>query len=115
MGAEKTRAPPAPRSEKLFARAKESLVGGVDSPVRAFKSVGGTPRFIVDGKGAHIRDADGRRYIDYCLSWGALLLGHAHPAVVQAVRAAAAKGTSFSHIRLAAPVRFATSPSNGIR
>ncbi|MGI0148827.1 MAG: aminotransferase class III-fold pyridoxal phosphate-dependent enzyme, partial [Thermoplasmata archaeon] len=95
MGAEKTGVPPAPRSEKLFARAQESLVGGVDSPVRAFKSVGGTPRFIVEGKGAHVRDADGRRYVDYCLSWGALLLGHAYPAVVQAVRAAATRGTSF--------------------
>lgn len=95
MGAERTGVPRGPKSEELFARAQASLVGGVDSPVRAFRSVGGTPRFIVSGRGAHIRDADGKRYVDYCQSWGALLLGHAHPAVVQAVRAAAAKGTSF--------------------
>jgi len=85
----------APKSERLFARAQASLVGGVDSPVRAFRSVGGTPRFLVRGKGAHVWDADGHRYVDFCLSWGALLLGHADPAVVQAVRTAAGKGTSF--------------------
>jgi glutamate-1-semialdehyde 2,1-aminomutase len=94
MGLAKT-SPPAPRSERLFARAQESLVGGVDSPVRAFRAVGGTPRFIVRGKGPRIHDADGRGYMDYCLSWGALILGHAHPAVVQAVRSAASRGTSF--------------------
>ncbi len=87
--------PRAPRSEKLFARAKESLVGGVDSPVRAFASVGGAPRFIVRGKGSRITDADRRSYLDYCGSWGALLLGHAHPDVVRAVRGAAGRGTSF--------------------
>ena len=87
--------PRAPRSEKLFERANRSLVGGVDSPVRAFGSVGGTPRFMVRGKGARITDADGRTYVDYCGSWGALLLGHAHPDVVRAVRQAAGRGTSF--------------------
>ncbi len=88
-------APRAPRSEKLFARARESLVGGVDSPVRAFASVGGTPRFIVRGKGPRLYDADGSSYLDFCNSWGALLLGHAHPAIVRAVRDAATRGTSF--------------------
>ncbi len=87
--------PAAPRSEKLFERAKSSLVGGVDSPVRAFASVGGTPHFIVRGKGARMTDADRRSYLDYCGSWGALLLGHAHPDVVRAVREAAGRGTSF--------------------
>ncbi len=88
-------APRAPRSEKLFARARHSLVGGVDSPVRSFASVGGTPRFIVRGKGAWLVDADGTAYLDLCNSWGALLLGHAHPGVVRAVRDAAGRGTSF--------------------
>ncbi len=92
MGSE---VPRAPKSEKLFAAAKRSLVGGVDSPVRAFTSVGGTPRFIVRGRGAQITDADGKDYLDYCGSWGALLLGHAHPDVVRAVREAAGRGTSF--------------------
>ena len=87
--------PRAPRSERLFARAKRALVGGVDSPVRAFGSVGGAPRFIVRGKGSRMTDADGRTYLDYCGSWGALLLGHAHPDVVRAVRQAAGRGTSF--------------------
>ncbi len=95
MGSESAGGPRAPKSEKLFARAQESLVGGVDSPVRAFRAVGGTPRFIASGKGAYVRDADGKRYLDYCLSWGALLLGHANPSVVRSVKAAAAKGTSF--------------------
>ncbi len=90
------RVPPrAPQSERLFARAQRSLVGGVDSPVRAFRAVGGVPRFVVRGRGAWITDADGKRYLDYCGSWGALLLGHAHPEVVRAVQEAAAKGTSF--------------------
>ncbi len=87
--------PRAPRSEALFERAKRSLVGGVDSPVRSFASVGGAPRFIVRGKGSRITDADRRSYLDYCGSWGALLLGHAHPDVVRAVRLAAGRGTSF--------------------
>ena len=87
--------PRAPRSETLYARARRSLVGGVDSPVRAFTSVGGTPRFLVRGSGARLTDADRRSYVDYCGSWGALLLGHAHPDVVRAVRQAAGRGTSF--------------------
>ncbi len=87
--------PRAPKSEALFERAKGSLVGGVDSPVRSFASVGGSPRFIVRGRGSRMTDADGRSYLDYCGSWGALLLGHAHPDVVRAVRLAAGRGTSF--------------------
>ncbi|MGQ0798260.1 MAG: glutamate-1-semialdehyde 2,1-aminomutase [Methanobacteriota archaeon] len=95
MEARQPARPKAPRSERLFARAQRSLAGGVDSPVRAFREVGGTPRFIVSGLGPRMRDADGRTYLDYCLSWGALLLGHALPAVVEAVRAAVTDGTSF--------------------
>ena len=85
----------ASKSETLFAAAQNIIPGGVDSPVRAFRSVGGTPRFIERGQGAVIWDADGNRYIDYVLSWGPLILGHAHPAVVAALQAAAARGTSY--------------------
>ena len=110
MDARRTAVPRAPRSERLFARAQRSLVGGVNSPVRAFHAVGGTPRFIVSGRGPWIRDADGRRYLDYCGSWGALLLGHGHPAIVGAVCAAARRGTSFgaateAEVELAEAVR----------
>ncbi len=84
-----------PRSRALFRRAERVLVGGVDSPVRSFAQVGGTPPFIVRGEGAWIVDADGRRYLDLVNSWGANLLGHAPPAVVAAVRAAAGDGLSF--------------------
>jgi glutamate-1-semialdehyde 2,1-aminomutase len=83
------------RSESLFAIAKELIPGGVNSPVRAFKSVGGTPRFIDRGAGAYIWDADGNRYIDYVLSWGPLVLGHAYPPVVEALIDAAGRGTSY--------------------
>jgi len=83
------------RNEELFARAQKSIPGGVNSPVRAFRSVGGTPRFFVRGEGAYAWDADGRRYIDYVGSWGPLILGHAHPEVVRAVQEAAARGLSF--------------------
>jgi len=100
----------APESERLFGRAQESLVGGVDSPVRSFRSVGGTPRFVVRGNGATLWDADGRRYLDFCMSWGALVLGHANPSVVRAVRSAAGRGMSFgaateSEVRLAEEVK----------
>ena len=110
MGSEPGREPPASESERLFAEALESLVGGVDSPVRAFRSVGGTPRFMVRGKGPSLWDADGRQYLDFCMSWGALLLGHASPAVVRAVRSAAGRGTSFGtatepEVRLAQAVK----------
>jgi len=82
-------------SEKLFESAARILPGGVDSPVRAFKSVGGTPLFVTRGKGAHIEDADGNVYIDYVLSWGPLIHGHAPKGLVKALAAAAARGTSF--------------------
>src|SRR6202022_4632659 len=83
------------RSEELFARAQNLLPGGVDSPVRAFRAVGGTPRFVARGKGSAIWDVDGNRYVDYLASWGPLIAGHAHPGVVAAIQDAAAKGTSF--------------------
>ena len=83
------------RSAALFSRAQQVMPGGVSSPVRAFRGVGGTPRFIVRGEGARIVDADGNEYVDYVLSWGALALGHAHADVVEAVTAQAARGTSF--------------------
>ncbi len=83
------------RNEELFSRAQKFIPGGVNSPVRAFRSVGGTPRFFTRGEGASVWDADGRRYLDYVGSWGPLILGHAHPDVVRAVQEAAAKGLSF--------------------
>jgi glutamate-1-semialdehyde 2,1-aminomutase len=83
------------RSRKLMSRARRFIPGGVNSPVRAYKSVGGAPPFIASGKGPRITDADGHTYVDYVGSWGPLILGHAHPTVLRAVRAAAAKGTSF--------------------
>ncbi|MGW0432522.1 glutamate-1-semialdehyde 2,1-aminomutase [Micromonospora sp. NPDC003197] len=85
----------APASEALFDRARAIVPGGVNSPVRAFGAVGGTPRFMVRGAGPWLFDADGRRYVDLVCSWGPLILGHAHPEVVAAVQAAAADGTSF--------------------
>src|SRR5580704_9273857 len=84
-----------PRSEEIFHRGEKILVGGVDSPVRAFRSVGGTPLVIEKAQGPHIIDADGNTYIDYVCSWGALILGHAHPDVVQAIQDQATKGTSY--------------------
>jgi glutamate-1-semialdehyde 2,1-aminomutase len=83
------------RSEKLFERAQQVIPGGVNSPVRAFRSVGGTPPFIVRGEGARIFDADGNAYIDYVCSWGPLLLGHRHPVVMEALAEALRCGTSF--------------------
>lgn len=83
------------RSEELFHRASQHIPGGVNSPVRAFRGVGGTPLFIERGEGAYLIDADGRRYIDYVGSWGPMILGHAHPAIVSAVQQAATKGLSF--------------------
>jgi glutamate-1-semialdehyde 2,1-aminomutase len=87
--------PAATRSASLFAEAQRIMPGGVSSPVRAFKSVGGTPRFIVRGEGARLVDADDNRYVDLVLSWGPLILGHAHPGVVAAITDAAALGTTF--------------------
>src|SRR5207237_9007623 len=86
---------PAMRSRALSERACQVMPGGVSSPLRAFGAVGGTPPFIVSGAGARTIDADGRTYLDLLGSWGPLILGHAHPAVVEAVMAAAARGTSF--------------------
>ncbi|WP_454118470.1 glutamate-1-semialdehyde 2,1-aminomutase [Microbacterium lacticum] len=82
-------------NDELFARARAVIPGGVDSPVRAYGSVGGTPRFVTSADGAWITDAEGRRYIDLVASWGPALLGHAHPEVVSAVQEAAARGLSF--------------------
>jgi glutamate-1-semialdehyde 2,1-aminomutase len=102
-------------SERLFAAAQRVLPGGVNSPVRAFKSVGGTPRFIARGEGATLIDEDGNRYVDLVLSWGPLILGHAHPEVLEAVVEAASRGTTFGaptelEVRLAERV-VATFPS----
>ena len=83
------------RSDALFAEALELLPGGVSSPVRAFRAVGGTPVFIERGEGAYLVDVDGNRYVDYVLSWGPLILGHAHPRVVAAIEETARRGTSF--------------------
>src|SRR5687767_13332480 len=83
------------RSRQLFAEAQTLLPGGVDSPVRAFRAVGGQPLFIDRGEGAYLVDVDGNRFVDYVLSWGPLILGHAHPRVVAAITAAAARGTSY--------------------
>ena len=83
------------RNDELFARAQRTIPAGVNSPVRAFRSVGGTPRFFTRGEGAYLWDADGTRYIDYVGSWGPAILGHAHPEVVRAVQEAARGGLSF--------------------
>ena len=83
------------RNDELFARAQRTTPGGVNSPVRAFRQVDGTPRFITRAEGAYFWDADGRRYIDYIGSWGPAIVGHAHPRVVEAVRDAATRGLSF--------------------
>ena len=83
------------KSSSVFAEAKQYIPGGVNSPVRSFRSVGGNPPFITRGEGSKLYDLDGNNYIDYVLSYGPLLLGHAHPVVTEAVQEAAAKGTSF--------------------
>src|SRR5438046_2838044 len=83
------------RSEEIFARSRNLMPGGVNSPVRAFKAVGGTPPIIARGSGAHLWDVDGKDYIDYVCSYGPMILGHAHPAVVEAIQRTAERGTSF--------------------
>src|SRR5579872_6131685 len=83
------------KSEELFRRAQEIIPGGVNSPVRAFRSVGGNPPFIARGNGSHIFDVDGNEYIDYVGSWVPLLLGHRHPEVLAALEEALQIGTSF--------------------
>ena len=87
--------PSTPASQALFDRALAVTPGGVNSPVRAFRAVGGTPRFMASGHGPYLRDADGREYVDLVCSWGPMILGHAHPAVLDAVREAAGRGFSF--------------------
>jgi glutamate-1-semialdehyde 2,1-aminomutase len=84
-----------PKSQELYNQAVKLMPGGVNSPVRAFGAVGGTPLFIERGEGPYLYDADGSRYIDYVLSWGPLILGHAHPTVVHALQEAVARGTSY--------------------
>ncbi|GAB17882.1 glutamate-1-semialdehyde aminotransferase [Gordonia effusa NBRC 100432] len=88
-------APATERSAELFTRAAAAIPGGVNSPVRAFSAVGGTPRFITSARGCELLDADGNRYVDLVSSWGPMILGHAHPAVVEAVQRAASTGLSF--------------------
>src|ERR1044071_3605328 len=83
------------KSGQLFQRAQQSIPGGVNSPVRAFKSVGGTPVFMKSAKGAYLFDADGNRYIDYINSWGPMVLGHAYEPVVEAIREKVLSSTSF--------------------
>src|SRR5208282_3209918 len=82
-------------SEKLFAEALKFIPGGVNSPVRAFRAVGGQPFFVNRAKGARVWDVDGNEYIDYVCTWGPAILGHAHPGIISAVKAAADRGTSF--------------------
>src|SRR5574337_1602622 len=83
------------RNADLFARAQRSIPGGVNSPVRAFRSVGATPRFIARAEGARVWDAEGKEYVDYVGSWGPAITGHAHPDIVRAVQEAATRGLSF--------------------
>jgi glutamate-1-semialdehyde 2,1-aminomutase len=99
-----------PRSDRLFDRAKRVLPGGVNSPVRAFRAVSGTPFFVAHAEGAKLFDVDGNSYVDYVCSWGPLILGHAHPAVLDAVRAAAERGWTYgapceAEVELAEEVR----------
>jgi glutamate-1-semialdehyde 2,1-aminomutase len=82
-------------NERLFGRAQKVIPGGVNSPVRAFRSVGGTPYFVARGEGAYVWDVEGNRYLDYVQSYGASIVGHAHPKVIEAIQAAVAEGTSF--------------------
>src|SRR5215475_8677129 len=83
------------KSEELFAEALRYIPGGVNSPVRAFRAVGGSPFFVNQARGSHLFDVDGNDYIDYVGTWGPAILGHAHPKIVQAVKDAAEHGTSF--------------------
>ena len=107
-------------SERLFLRAQEMIPGGVNSPVRAFRSVGGNPPFIARGQGSHIWDVDGNEYIDYVGSWGPLLLGHRHPCVLEALERALAIGTSFGapteqEVELAEEIRAAVPSMEMVR
>lgn len=89
------------KSQAAFAEAKQYIPGGVNSPVRSFRSVGGVPPVIAKGSGSKLTDIDGNEYIDYVLSYGPLLLGHAHPQVTEAIQTAAAKGSSYGAPTLA--------------
>lgn len=105
-------------SAQLFEDACAVIPGGVNSPVRAFTAVGGTPRFITEAHGCWLTDADGNRYVDLVCSWGPMILGHAHPAVVEAVTKAAANGLSFgaptpAESRLANEIIGRVAPSSG--
>ena len=86
---------PRNQSKALYQRAREKIPGGVNSPVRAWQAVGGTPAFIARGKRAYLFDTEGRKYIDFVASWGPLILGHAHPKIVQQIKKTAARGTTF--------------------
>ena len=101
------------RSQELFARARRLIPGGVNSPVRAFRGVGADPLFLTGGQGARVTDADGNHYIDYIAAWGPLLLGHAHPAVQEAIATALAQGTGYG-LATAAEVRLAEIVTSGI-
>ncbi|MCL6481866.1 MAG: glutamate-1-semialdehyde 2,1-aminomutase [Firmicutes bacterium] len=108
------------RSREIFRKARQVLVGGVNSPVRAFQAVGGDPLIVERGQGACLWDADGNRYIDYVGSWGALILGHAHPAVVDAIRDQAGRGSSYGmtsalEVELAQQIRQALPAMERIR
>jgi glutamate-1-semialdehyde 2,1-aminomutase len=110
----------APASAALFDRALAVIPGGVNSPVRAFRAVGGTPRFMVSGSGPYLTDADGRQYVDLVSSWGPMILGHAHPEVVAAVQKAAADGLSFGtptvgEVDLAAEIVSRVAPVEQVR
>lgn len=110
----------APQSAALLARAREVIPGGVNSPVRAFRSVGGTPRFVAAAQGAWLTDADGNRYVDLVGSWGPMILGHTHPAVLEAVQSAAARGFSFgtpseNEVALAAEIVSRVEPVEQVR
>ena len=107
-------------SERLFTRAKALMPGGVSSPVRAFGSVGGTPRYMSKGEGAYLFDEDGRKYVDFCMAWGPMILGHAHPAVIDAVTKAARDGLAFGTVHrnepaLAELVLEAFAPADRVR
>src|SRR5262245_37412132 len=101
-----------PKSRELFEKAQKSIPGGVNSPVRAFRSVGGEPVFVERGKGARLWDVDGKEYLDFVGSWAPLIVGHAHPEVLEAIAKAAADGTSFGapterEVRFAEAIRAA--------
>ena len=104
------------RSHALFSRAQQLMPGGVNSPVRAFKSVGGEPFFVQRAEGAYLIDVDGNRYIDYVGSWGPMIVGQAHPKVVEAIKKAAENGTSFgapASLRTSIAVRAVLGPRLG--